>query len=271
MNKVIRLGKYFFAVSMMAFGILQFVSSAFVPGLLPVPAWVPARMALAYLTGIVLITAGVSIVVNRWAHLSATFLAFMWFLFVLIVHLPRLAGDPHNGSAWASAFEALSMSGAALVLAGSLSVGNPHLPGWESVAGRAISVGRIVFAISFPVFGIQHFIYAGFVSTMVPSWIPARLFWAYFTGVAHIAAGLSILAKVKARLAAMLLALMVGLWVLILHIPRIVASPHSRTEWTGAFIALAICGGALLIAGSLRKEARLIEGIESSFATRRDK
>lgn len=196
MNKTFQLGRYLFAISMMAFGLMHFMFSNFVTGLLPVPTWIPGRLSLAYFTSVVLLAAGTGIVANKWAQQSAILLGFMWFLCVLLLHIPKLAA-------------------------------------------------------------------------MVPSWIPGRLFWAYLTGVAHIAAGLSILTTIKARrLAATLLASMIGLWVLILHIPKVVVSPGNLKEWSGAFIALAICGGALLIAGSLRKKASwsgLIEVLNQLF------
>ena len=47
-----------------------------------------------------------------------------------------------------------------------------------------------------------------------------------------------------AALAAMLLS-----WVLIVHLPRIAASPEKVDEWTSGFVALAVGGAALVVAG----------------------
>jgi uncharacterized membrane protein YphA (DoxX/SURF4 family) len=77
------------------------------------------------------------------------------------------------------------------------------------------------------------------------------MFWAYFTGVAHVAAGLAILSGVLARLGARLFALMVTSWVFLLHIPRVAATPHDRHEWITLFIAVVISGAAWIVAGSL--------------------
>jgi hypothetical protein len=41
------------------------------------------------------------------------------------------------------------------------------------------------------------------------------------------------------------------LWVAVVHIPRVVASPHTESEWTSCFIALAIGASAWLLAGIL--------------------
>lgn len=141
----------------------------------------------------------------------------------------------------AGAFEVVAIGGAAFVLAGTLAVEDPHLHKTGALS-KAIAPGRYAFAISLVVFGIQHFIYYDYVSSVIPSWIPGHLFWAYLTGVSHIAAGLSIATKVKARLAATLLVLMFGLWFLLLHLPRAVAHLHEKNEWSSAIVAPAMCG-----------------------------
>ncbi len=93
--------------------------------------------------------------------------------------------------------------------------------------------------------------YGPFVAHLIPSWIPARLFWAYFVGIAFIAAALSIVAKRSAALAANLLGLMFTLFVLLVHVPRVAAASHNGNEWTSAFVALAMSGGAFAVAGRL--------------------
>jgi uncharacterized membrane protein len=254
-DKTTVLGRYLFAISMAAFGIQQFICSDFVPGLMPLPAWNPGRLLLIYVIGFGLVAAGASIVANKGARFAATLLGLMWSLCVLVLHVPRLAANPHNGSMWAGAFEVVAIGGAAFILAGTLAVEDPHLHKTGALS-KTIAPARYAFAISLLVFGIQHFIYYEYVSSVIPSWIPGHLFWAYLTGVAHIAAGLSIATKVKARLAATLLGLMFGLWFLLLHIPRAVAHLHEKNEWGSAIVALAMCGGSLLIAGSLGANTR---------------
>jgi len=263
-DKTTVLGRYLFALSTIAFGIQQFIISDFVPGLLPVPEWIPGRVLLAVISGCGFVAAGASIVTNKGARLTATLLGLLWFLGVLVLHAPRLAANLHNGGMWAGAFEAVAIGGAAIVLAGTLSLNEPH-PDKPSGISKAIAPGRYAFAFSLLVFGIQHFVYSGYVSSVIPSWIPGHLFWAYLTGVAHIAAALSIATKVKGRLAATLLAVMFGLWFLLLHIPRALAHLHERNEWGSAIVALAMCGGSLLIAGSLRANRPSARGAFSSF------
>ena len=104
--------------------------------------------------------------------------------------------------------------------------------------------------------GIQHFVYTDFVTTLVPAWIPAPRFWTYFTGLALMAGGTGILVPKTARLAATLSALMIFLWVLLLHIPRAFAEANHANETAGVFEALAISGVALLVAGTRAPRSR---------------
>ncbi|HEV7376874.1 MAG TPA: hypothetical protein VGN95_19315 [Pyrinomonadaceae bacterium] len=83
---------------------------------------------------------------------------------------------------------------------------------------------------------------------------PIEAYWPYLTGTAFIAAGLSIMTKVKARLAATLLGVMFGAWVIILHAPRVAAKLRDKEEWTSLLVATAMCGGAWLLVGSLASE-----------------
>ena len=89
--------------------------------------------------------------------------------------------------------------------------------------------------------------YARFVATLVPAWLPWRLFLGCFAGAAFIAAAMSITANIPARLSAAMLGLMFFLFVTMLHIPRVVASLHKANEWTSAFVALAMCGASLMM------------------------
>ena len=67
------------------------------------------------------------------------------------------------------------------------------------------NIGRILFALPFAVFGLMHFMAAGDMAGMVPSWVPGGVFWIYLTGLALIAATVAIIAKKHISLAALLL------------------------------------------------------------------
>ena len=52
-----------------------------------------------------------------------------------------------------------------------------------------VEFGPLFFAIPMAVFGTFHFLFTASVAALVPHWIPGHMFWAYFVGVALIAAG----------------------------------------------------------------------------------
>jgi uncharacterized membrane protein len=241
MGKLTKLGRVLFAVSMAEFGMQYLIHALFGAGPGSGPPWTSAHLFWAYFTAIVSIVVAASIATNIQVRCAAILLAITILLRVLLVYVPKLAANPHDPGPWTSGFELLAMCGAALVLAG---------------APTAIKLGRFLFAIPLVVFGVQHFLYARFVATLVPSWIPGHLFWAIFVGVAFVAAAVSIAAQIKARLSATWLGIMFLLWVLVLHLPRVAASPHNGNEWTSAFVALAMSGGAFLVAGTLKRTDR---------------
>lgn len=234
MKKLTRLGRAFFATAMAAFG-LQYLIHALVDRVPPLgPPWSPAYLFWGYVSAIVLVAAAAGLATGTLAHCSAIALAILLFVRVLLAYVPRLVANIHDPGPWTSGSELLALCGAALVLAG------------------VTKSGRLLFAVPLLVFGVQHFLYARFIATLVPAWIPGRLFWAYFIGGAFVAAALSIATQTAARLSAILLGIMFFLWVLILHLPRVAAAPHNGNEWTSLFVALAMSGGSLLVAGAAK-------------------
>lgn len=112
-------------------------------------------------------------------------------------------------------------------------------------------VARIVYAVPMLVFGVNHFINASAMSGMVPGFLPAKPFWVYLTGVALIAEGISILVQYKARLASLLLALMLILFVVLIHVPGMMQGVQSAMP--NLLKDTALAGGALAIAGISKK------------------
>lgn len=122
---------------------------------------------------------------------------------------------------------------------------------------RIISFGPMFFAVPLAVFGIQHFTATNVVVGGVPPWMPWRLFWVYFVGLALIAASLSIITRIKADLAALLVGIMLFLFVLMIYVPSAVRHPHERLAWVLVCRDLSLSGGGLSLAGVLLTNGRL--------------
>jgi uncharacterized membrane protein YphA (DoxX/SURF4 family) len=202
------------AAAMLGLGMLGFITGDFALNWQPVPAWVPARTTLAYVTAAVFWTLGAGLLVDRYKQTFAIATAVAFFVWAVLLHGPGVVRDP-------------------------------------LFARWSVLAARIAFGVSLPIFGLSHWAYAQFTADMIPAFIPAHLFWAYFTGAGHIAAGVAILTGVFAHLGAILFAVMVSGFVLLLHVPRVIGDPGSRNEWTMLVIALTITAAAWCAAGSL--------------------
>jgi uncharacterized membrane protein len=115
---------------------------------------------------------------------------------------------------------------------------------------KLIALGPLFLAVPIAVFGSEHFIAAGAVARMVPSWIPGHLFWVYFVGACLIGAALSLVVNQYAGLAAALFGIMLLLFEVLISIPGIVVAPGSRFAWAVALRDLAFSGGALAFAAT---------------------
>ena len=248
MDKITTLGRIFIAIALVVFGVQHFMYGAFVAGL--VPAWMPGRLFWAYFVGAAFFAAAAGILYQRLARPAATLLGVMFFLFVVLLHIPRIAAHPSDGNEWTSGFVALAMCGGAWVLAR-----NSPLAGRETSA-PFLKLGRYFFAVAFVAFGIQHFVYARFAAGLGPPWFLGRPLWAYLTGAVFIAAGITILLGKMARLAATLLGTLISLFFLLLYVPRITAQLHNPGPWTSGFEVLALCGGAMVLANTLPRQNR---------------
>jgi uncharacterized membrane protein YphA (DoxX/SURF4 family) len=116
---------------------------------------------------------------------------------------------------------------------------------------RLIVFGPVFYAAPLAAFGTEHFTVAEAVASLIPSWIPWHMFWAYFVGVCLIAAALSLVTGVQARLAAALLGVLFLLFVVLMDLPAWAQDPNNRFSAALMLRQLAFSGGALALAASL--------------------
>jgi uncharacterized membrane protein YphA (DoxX/SURF4 family) len=251
MDNRLRVGRLFFGVATLASGVLQLAIGGMVRLVPKLPAWVPAPSIWPYAVGVVLIAVGLAIVAGRMVRTAATVLAAMILADVVLLYAPLMVVNPvvdrpfFRGFMWTNPLKCLALIGGAAILAAR----HPDEPRVFTARGvaRLLPLAAVFLAVFLVVCGVQHFWYRDFVTAMVPAFMPARRFWTYFTGTALICGGTGILVPRTARLAATLSAVMIFLWVLMLHIPRALAGPAHANETAGIFEALALSGVALLV------------------------
>src|SRR6202167_761367 len=115
---------------------------------------------------------------------------------------------------------------------------------------KIIALSNLCFAIPLAVFGALHLSAAESLLPMLPSYMPWRLFWAYFVGFALLAASLSIATKLQVRWSGLLLGIMMFLFVAMMDIPGVLADPRNRFSWALALRELAFGGGGWLLAAN---------------------
>jgi len=242
-------GHLLFAIGLAGIGVLSIGSHDFAYTWQPVPQWVPGRGILAVVSGLLLLAAGMGMLLKRTARASALVMTIYLATWVLVLQCPRVSGAPTNVGLWLGVAESLVLVCGGWSLFLSLDRSRTSLR--FEFLGHPL-VLRILFGAACLVLGLSHFVYVDATAGMVPAWLPDRRFFAYLTGSAHFAAGLSILFGVVPRLAATLEACMISIFVLLIHIPGVVSAPSSRLQWTMLFVASALAGSVWAVAESLR-------------------
>ena len=208
--------------------------------------------ALAYINGGVLIALSFALLLPRLlpgllpglfsglARIAGYGLAAFLLLWVIAFALPRMIAGQE--AAWLAPAEVMVVAAGAWIASG---------------AEKGKRLIQMLFGACLIAFGAAHFLYLDFTANMIPAFIPFHVPLAIVAGAGHLSAGLSLITGVLAWLGSALLAAMFSLFVLLLHIPRTIADPASRLEWTMLFHATALTGAAWLMAGDIWK-SRLI-------------
>lgn len=228
------LGRAVFALAIISLGIEALVSTGSPMGTLN---------RFGAVIGPVLVACGVGLLFERSMRTAAAALGSVLLLYTLVFEVPRYVAMPGDMSFRTTVFEPLSLAALAWLLPG-----RNAIPNWLARASRYL------LAVSFIVFGVDHFIGLGFIGTLVPNWIPWHAFWVALFGAGFIAAGVSIAFDFLLRWGAAGIGLMFASWSFTLHFPRTVlglsggAGPHSSAEWSSLFIATALWGGSWALA-----------------------
>jgi uncharacterized membrane protein YphA (DoxX/SURF4 family) len=202
-----------------------------------VPKSIPA-MPWAYVSGAIL-AAGGALILARREKAGALVLASFYGLWVVAFHLPSTV---MNAIGSIGAWNAPAESG--FVAAGGLALLASHLGASRPTVAL---IARLLAGASAVVFGFAHFNYIDFTASMVPAWIPFKTFWAWATGAGHLLTGIALLSGIRARLAAGCEAAMMGSFVVLLHLPRVVMAPDQHAEWIMLAMSSALAGAALLV------------------------
>ncbi len=235
-----------YGLGVAALGLACLAFGDFDPGQ-QVPWNFPARTPLAYCAGAFMVIAAAAIEWRRTRVWGASALTVYYTVFVLLLMHGRklLSGYGVYGTYENIAMELAITASALIVYAGSAQID-------RAIAVRLTRIGRMAFGVCPLIWGGAHFMYMNMTAPLVPKWLPpGQVFWGYLTGVCFIAAGLAILTGIQARLATILLTVMIASFGLLANGPMLVADPSSHFNWTESALNLALIGTAWVVADSL--------------------
>ena len=253
-DKLILFGPLFYAAPLAAFGTEHFTLTEAVASI--IPAWIPWHPFWAYFLGTCFIAAALSLVTRIQVRLSASLLALTFFLFVVLMHGPGWAQNPRDRFALTVALRELSFSGGALALAASLAEQRS-----ERGADVFATIARYFVAIPVLFFSLEQFMHGDHVpgiplKPLTPDYVYGHAIWTYLTAVVYAVGGSLLLVGKKTRAAATWVGLTVLFVELIVYVPIGVAERASLGKGLN-YVAdtLMFCGGVLLLAGAMPREA----------------
>jgi hypothetical protein len=234
-----RVGQFVFSFAIAAIGVETLVCARVVSHTLgpqyeviPVIPWLPSMPWLAYLFGAIWIFCAVGLLFNRSMRVAALALSSLLFLCTLVLIVPKYAVTLGSMSMRTVVFEPLAIACLAWLL-----------------QGKA-AIPSYLLALSLIVFGVDHLIALAPIGSLIPAWLPWHVFWVAFFGVGFIAAGVAIALDWLKRPAAIGIGLMFAIWVVTLHLPRVLGwygipgAPRDPDEWSSLLIAVALWGGS---------------------------
>jgi uncharacterized membrane protein YphA (DoxX/SURF4 family) len=254
--RMVGLGHRLFAIAAASLAILIFTFHDFAPMWPSIPAGNPWREAWVCGSALVLLAASVGLCFSRTALPSVLTIGAYQGVWA-VTGVPPILSKPLSVGAWYGLCEALTSIAGAWILYAALR--------WQSrgsqtpIAGeRAVRAAQVLFGLTCVFYGSSHFAYADYTASMVPTWLPSRLGFAYFTGLSYIAAGIGIIVGILPRLAATLVAIMMSLFGLLVWVPSFFAHPKPswatplQNEWSELEVNLFLAAAAWVVADYLR-------------------
>lgn len=111
------------------------------------------------------------------------------------------------------------------------------------------TIGRILFAVPFAIFGINHFLMTDYYVGMLTSFVPRGAYTIILVGILLVAASISIISKKYVKLSTLMLAGLLFIFIVTIHIPHLFQDSDKTTTIIALLKDISLMGGSLMIAG----------------------
>jgi len=119
---------------------------------------------------------------------------------------------------------------------------------------KLTTIGRILFAIPFALFGINHFLMLDYYLGMLTSFVPLGAYTIILTGIMMIATSISIITKILVKFSTLLLAMLLFIFIVTIHIPHLFEDADKTITIISLLKDISLMGASLMIAGIYSEE-----------------
>lgn len=251
--RIASVGQVVFAATMIGLGVLGLVQGDFAPiwqeGLSKAFA---SREALVYLCAFVSLACGIGLLWRPAAASAARVLLAYLLLWMLFFRMPNVVRHPLVEGSYQNWGEtAVLVAGAWVLYAWLASPWDKRQLGFAT-GDSGVRIARVFYGLAMLGFGLSHFAYLNLTAPLVPTWLSAPVGWSYFTGGAYLVAGIAILVGACARLAALLSALQMGLFTLLVWVPALASGHGTAAQWSECIYSWTLTAAAWVVVDSYR-------------------
>lgn len=119
---------------------------------------------------------------------------------------------------------------------------------------KMTAIGRILFAIPFALFGINHFLMTDYYVGLLTSFVPQGAYTIVIVGLLLIGASVSIISKKYVKVSTIMLACLLFIFIVTIHIPHLFHDQDKTTTIIALLKDISLMGGSLMIAGIYSEE-----------------
>lgn len=222
-----------------------------------VPPWMPARLLWTYFVGFALFAAAASIAARKYVRWSAGLLGLMFFLFVVLIHVPGVVAHPSDRFRWAVALRDSSFALGAFALAATQ---------LDEGSGRRalVVICRLGIGSVLVFYSAEHFLHPRYLpgvplEQLTPAWFPVPALWGILMGAAELAAGVLLLMGRCARSGAIWAAMTATGIVALIYFPMLAVArtPMDVTVGVNYIFDTLLFAGCLLLLAQAVEESRV--------------